>query len=92
MTLQVIHAAVIGDRQAVINGSKKLGFLTGYESKVGWVMHYSCMNMYMYICMCSVITLHNTFNLQLLNILIGLCTRKCVQPNFQLYLVTQDVG
>ena len=32
---QVIHAAVLGDKEQVIECSKTLGFITGYESKVG---------------------------------------------------------
>ena len=32
--LRVIHSAVIGDRQGVVDASKALGYLTGYESKV----------------------------------------------------------
>ena len=32
--IRVIMAASVGDRQAVLEGSQKLGFLTGYESKV----------------------------------------------------------
>ena len=36
--LRVIHSAVVGDREGVINASKALGYLTGYESKVCLVM------------------------------------------------------
>ena len=36
--LRVIHSAVIGDREGVIDASKALGYLTGYESKVRLVM------------------------------------------------------
>ena len=32
--LRVIYAAVVRDRQGVVEASKALGYLTGYESKV----------------------------------------------------------
>ncbi|KAL3318218.1 putative aarF domain-containing protein kinase 4 [Cichlidogyrus casuarinus] len=32
--IKVIHAAAIGDKESILEHSKKLGFLTGYESKV----------------------------------------------------------
>ena len=32
--LDVIHAAVVRDREGVVKASKALGYLTGYESKV----------------------------------------------------------
>ena len=32
---QVIHGSIIGDREQIIEASKNMGFLTGYESKVG---------------------------------------------------------
>ena len=32
--MRVIYAAVVGDRQGVVEASKALGYLTGYESKV----------------------------------------------------------
>ncbi len=32
--IKVIHAASVGDRQSILDGSKNLGFLTGYETKV----------------------------------------------------------
>ena len=32
--LDVIHSAVVRDREGVVKASKALGYLTGYESKV----------------------------------------------------------
>ncbi|XP_025103463.1 atypical kinase COQ8B, mitochondrial-like [Pomacea canaliculata] len=32
--IKVIHSASVGDKQGILEGSRKLGFLTGYESKV----------------------------------------------------------
>lgn len=36
--IENIRAAAEGDRQAVLNISKEMGFLTGYESKVRYII------------------------------------------------------